>query len=1068
MKQFLKRLSRTVLQLSLAAVSFALVLAVALQLALVIGVNMFSKGRAHELAQAHVTAALADSGYNLTFAGLYYDPVRGFTLYDIALSDRLGPVMNLDRLSLAIDLVKMPRRLLVLEGHGGTLTLIRLPAAKQETPETQDIAPFEMPDIFFRRLQVALFKIERLDLPADLSGVEMSFSPVMRASVDLRQDITFDFALAPQADRPLQGVSLPERITGRGHLDPRELQVQVDQLSVRAKDYKADATGMVSLRRGGAAHLELQASYADLTALTQGQWQSLGLNAVISGPRASPALAAEGVIVPAGLREKGLSDIKLDITTKDAGDAVSGLVKIVTAYRDQPVTLDAEISYNDGRIAFDRINGTAPGIALSGQGALNRPDMMFDGTLSAEVKDLSRYQDLTGLALAGAATLDVTLAGKDGAQTAAIDARVNDIQYNEIRLDQATIKTGLADVRNPWPEKADIKASGLTLTPQVSVAGLTATIRDKGHAVYQLSLNGHGKLPQPASFSAQADIADIAQTPPTLRDIAASVKSGSSTISLSGALDKDSVALTLAAKDFRSADIPLALPEQQPPFAIDATIKMTGTPAAPVTTLDATLNGLAAGHYKELSLKASGEHENQTASLSLSGAGTGIRALQAQVALPLRFALYPFALTLNETGLNGSFASDIDIAPMAALFIPPALKLSGGLDARGTISGALSAPVIEGMAHVRNGSFDDSANGIRLRDISLAAALTHNDITLRSLHATDGEKGTLQGQGHMTFGTGGNTDLTLTAQSLHLPQSKLADGYLDAELKLSNTGQGYIARGTIDITQMDILIPARFQSDIPELNIIERHAAQERRQALKIDLGIKINADNQVFVRGWGLDAEFGGEIDITGDIGAPQFNGTLSSLRGRYEEFGKRFTLARADLRFQGGIPPSPYLDIEATIPASDVTAAVLLTGPAGSPSIKFAATPALPEDEVLSRILFGRGTARITPFQAVQLTQTIQRFSGNGGSGFDPLGLLRSTTGLDDLTIDTDETGAASVGVGKYLSDKVHLEVEKGKGPASGAASIQIEITPQINVESEIGQDTRVGGGIFWKRDY
>lgn len=1069
MKKFIKRLARTCLQLSLAAVSFVLVLVIVLQLALVIGVNMFSKGRAHELAQEHITAALAESGYNLTFARLYYDPVRGFTLYDLALSDAQGPLMNLDRFSLAIDLMKIPRRLLALEGHAGTMNLIRLPAGnKEDNTASEPLAPFTVPDIFFHRLQISLFKIENLNLSEDIAGTALSLAPAMKGRVDLRQNIALDFTLAPQAASPVQGVALPERIIIRGNMDPQTLLVTLDQALITAKDYKADAHGTVSLQPEGTADLRVQASYADMTALTQGHLQSANLSAAIGGPLKSPAVDAEGTIVPASLKENGLSDIQLNISTKDVEDGLNGLIKIATTYRDQPITLDTDLTYNNERVIFNSITGTAPEITLGGKGTLNRADMMFDGTLNAEAKDFSHYKDLIGMAIAGKAKLGVTLAGKDGVQTATLDARVNDVQYNDIRLDQATIQTALADIKNPWPQKADIKASGLTLASNLSITTLAATISDKSNGVHQLNVSGNGKFPEPLSFTAQTNITDITQPLPTLRDIAASVKSGASTIKLEGALDKDNVNLTLATNGFRSVDIPAALPDNQEPFTIDATIKMTGTPAAPTTALDAAINGLAAGDYKGLSLKATGTHTNPTATFNLSGTGTGIRTLQAQATLPLQFALYPFALTFNEAGLSGSFTSDIDMAPIAALFIPPTLKVAGDLNAKGTMSGAISAPVIEGTASVHNGSFTDSANGITLRDLALEAALTQNDITLRSLSATDGEKGTLQGHGRMAFGEGGGTDLTLTAKSLHLPQSDLANGYLDADLKLSNAAEGYNARGTIDITEMSILIPERFQSNIPELNIVERHTAQQRKQPLKIDLGVKINARNRVFVRGWGLDAEFGGEVDITGDISDPQFNGDLSSLRGRYEEFGKRFTLARADLRFQGSIPPSPYLDVEATIPADDVTASVLLSGSAKAPSIKFAATPALPEDEVLSRILFGRGTARITPFQAIQLTQTIQRFSGKGGGGFDPLGMLRSTTGLDDLTVDTDETGAASVGVGKYLTDKVYLEVEKGKGPTSGAASIQIEITPNVNVESEVGQDARVGGGVFWKRDY
>ena len=149
---------------------------------------------------------------------------------------------------------------------------------------------------------------------------------------------------------------------------------------------------------------------------------------------------------------------------------------------------------------------------------------------------------------------------------------------------------------------------------------------------------------------------------------------------------------------------------------------------------------------------------------------------------------------------------------------------------------------------------------------------------------------------------------------------------------------------------------------------------------------------------------------------------------------------------------------------------ARIEIKGTPESPEISFSSEPALPEDEVLSHILFGKNMDSITPFQAVKLTQTLQRFSGQGGafSSFDPLDTVRNATGLDDLRVEADEEGAATVGAGKYLTDKVYLEFETGSGENSSNANIEIEVTPNITVESEIGEDAQGGAGVFWKWDY
>jgi translocation and assembly module TamB len=108
------------------------------------------------------------------------------------------------------------------------------------------------------------------------------------------------------------------------------------------------------------------------------------------------------------------------------------------------------------------------------------------------------------------------------------------------------------------------------------------------------------------------------------------------------------------------------------------------------------------------------------------------------------------------------------------------------------------------------------------------------------------------------------------------------------------------------------------------------------------------------------------------------------------------------------------------------------------------------------------------ISPFQAIQLEQSLRRFSGKGGGGLDPLGALRSATGLDDLSVESTADEGTTVGAGKYITDKVYIGVQHGQSEASGAASIKVDITPNIAVDSRVGQDSQGGAGVSWHWDY
>ncbi len=299
-------------------------------------------------------------------------------------------------------------------------------------------------------------------------------------------------------------------------------------------------------------------------------------------------------------------------------------------------------------------------------------------------------------------------------------------------------------------------------------------------------------------------------------------------------------------------------------------------------------------------------------------------------------------------------------------------------------------------------------------------------------------------------------------------------GMVVSGLKINSSilkdGDNYKVSGTISPNNININLPEKFTTSAQQLNIVtsKTKAAKSKKVANNIELNLLINAPDKIFVRGWGLDAEFGGKVRITDHLNDPKFNGEFGFLRGGYSEFGKNFKIARAKLSFTGSVPPSPYLDILAEIEAGDKTAQISINGSALKPEISFSSNPSMPEDEVLSYILFGSGLDTISPFQAIQLVQTLRRFSGQGGSGIDPIGELRSITGLDNLNFETGEDGNSSVGAGKYISDNVYLELETGSGENANSATIEIELTPSITIESEIGQDARSGAAIMWKRDY
>ena len=128
------------------------------------------------------------------------------------------------------------------------------------------------------------------------------------------------------------------------------------------------------------------------------------------------------------------------------------------------------------------------------------------------------------------------------------------------------------------------------------------------------------------------------------------------------------------------------------------------------------------------------------------------------------------------------------------------------------------------------------------------------------------------------------------------------------------------------------------------------------------------------------------------------------------------------------------------------------------------------MPKDEILSRVLFGRSADNLSPVQALRLVQALNMLAGGGQGNFDVMGRARKLLGVDtlDAVQSDDENGGTALSIGKYITDDVYLEAEQGLGGDSGKVSVEIELSPNLSVETEVGANSQGGIRLNWRWDY
>ncbi len=421
--------------------------------------------------------------------------------------------------------------------------------------------------------------------------------------------------------------------------------------------------------------------------------------------------------------------------------------------------------------------------------------------------------------------------------------------------------------------------------------------------------------------------------------------------------------------------------------------------------------------------------------------------------------------------------------PSAVLFSFAAIpnqQLSGPIAIAADFSGRVQAPLLNGLIRADNLTYDNETYGTRLSRMQLAGRFNNERFEITRLNAKAGD-GTVQATGSigLAAASGFPIDLRATLDNAQLAKSDAISATTSGTIHLTNGPNGGLIQGELQIPEARYEIIRQGQAEVSELTGVRRKS--DIRVARPTDrptpaptglfkLDLHVTAPNQLFVSGMGLDSEWRMDMRIGGTSAAPVITGGLDVVKGAYSFAGKRFEVTRGTVRFRGGALTDPDINITATTTVNGITAVIAITGTGQRPQIAFTSTPTLPQDEVLSRLLFGTSPTNLSATEAIQLAAALNSLRGSGGGGLNPLGKLRSATGFDRLRIvgaDQATGKGTSLAAGKYLTDNIYVEVVTD---AKGFTSTQLEIalTKALSLLSSAGGVGGSNASLKYSKDY
>lgn len=509
-----------------------------------------------------------------------------------------------------------------------------------------------------------------------------------------------------------------------------------------------------------------------------------------------------------------------------------------------------------------------------------------------------------------------------------------------------------------------------------------------------------------------------------------------------------------------SPDVAAAfVPDLNAQGTIRADARLTGTLARPSGTVQLDAKGLRMRSGPGRSLPAA----SLTAKADLAGETARIDA-RLMVGRKTHLKLSGQAPIAAGGRMDLRAGGELDLALSDPILAAAGRRVRGQVQLSAGLAGTLADPSLSGTVRLVGGEVQDYAQGVHLREVSAVLDLHGDTVRIARFSARAGS-GTLSASGTVgLLAPDVPVDLRVGASRARLLSSDLITVNLNANVTVAGQGtKQLLLAGNIHVNKAEIRIPETLPTSVATLNVkpLGQKPLRPAPPGPTISLDLTVDAPREIFVRGRGLDAELGGRVRVRGTAKDPQPLGSFHLLRGQFTMAGQTLTFSTGEVSFNGGSLTDPSLDFTVTTTNGTTTATLNIAGTVSSPKITLSSIPTLPQDEIVSQLLFGRSASSLSPFELAEIASAVAQLTGVTSGGLNPLGKIRKGLGLDQLAVGTGATGQPTLEAGRYVAPGVYVGVEQGTTAGSTKAKVQVDLTKRLKLEGTVGTSSSSATG-------
>jgi translocation and assembly module TamB len=816
-----------------------------------------------------------------------------------------------------------------------------------------------------------------------------------------------------------------------------------------------------------------------------------------------------------GLDVPRFGQLKVALGLDTAGGALSGKVKADGTVEHQALSLSGNFAQQaDGSVRVPQMQGSwasasvdVKDLAVTPKGATG------SGHLS--MTRLEDLKDLVGQDIGGAVMLDLATSDDPGGKIT-VTLRGDKLRSGSIGIGTLAVDAAVADPLGTAATDAAIKADRLSGVPQVSQ--LAATVKgDRAALDVNLKVTGLTNASLEAKVQPTADAIRIAlnkfearyqgipvalAAPTHIAVLGSRVVLDATSLRLGGgrATIRGTVEPTVSDLTIDVAALPLGLVDNFAPGtglegSLQAKAHVVGVMANPTVEASYAASGIRIKRPETallpaLALKGTLAMANRQATFDSSlSAGSGTQlSVKGKAAIPQGNA------PLSASATIGGSTS---IAPFSPALGTSVRNIAGTLQPN--LSLTINGEKITGSGTVAlsGASVYLPASGMRLTGGQASAALQGDTLQLQKLSFQTARNGEVSASGTVRLdpARGFPVDISLLSKGALLANRPDILATVSSNVKIEGSlADGFDVTGPVTIDRAEIGIGVSQAANYPTVQVREINGgtapdpkaprppppAAGARKAPKppdlVRLALTISAPQAVFVRGRGLDAEMGGQFTVNGNPEAPQVIGSLTLRRGKFDLLGRQLDFAHGNVSLANVNEIDPDLDFAATTNVDGTTIEVDITGSSRAPKIALTSSPQLPQDEAMAMLLFGKGSASLSPVELLSAAQALAELTGGTPPAGGFFGRLRSSLGLDQLSVNsstsTNANGTSSSTTalqgGRYVAPGVYVGAQQGASSDSSRGVVEIEVLKHTKIQGAIGADSNDKIGVKMEWDY